>query len=49
MKKIINVILGTIGLCVATFIAHRYLNIEANPEHLFFMFGGLLVGVLISD
>jgi hypothetical protein len=49
MKKIIKIIAGTIGFCIATFIAHRYLNIEANPAHLFFMVGGLITGVLISD
>ena len=48
MKKITSVIAGTLGLCFATFIAHRYLNIEANIAHLYFMVVGLLVGVLIN-
>ena len=49
MSKSKKIILGSIGFVIATIIADKLLNIDANPSHLFFMIGGLITGVLISD
>jgi hypothetical protein len=49
MNKLSKIIIGSIGLCIATFICDKFLNIEANPSHLFFMIGGLVTGILISN
>ena len=49
MSKLKTIILGSIGFIIATIIADNFLNIEANPTHLFFLIGGLITGVIISD
>ena len=49
MSKLKIIIVGIVGVIIATIITDRFLNIEANPSHLFFLMNGLILGVLISD
>jgi hypothetical protein len=49
MSKLEKIIVGGVGVVIAVVIADKFLNIEANISHLFFMIGGLVVGVIISD
>tara|TARA_R110000803_G_scaffold23069_4_gene56854 strand:+ start:5766 stop:5921 length:156 start_codon:yes stop_codon:yes gene_type:complete len=49
MNKIKTIIIGIIGLCIATFIGCKFIGIEFNIGNLYHTLTGIILGVCICE
>ena len=49
MNKIKTIIIGFIGLCIATFIGHKFIGIEFNVGYFYHTTTGLILGICICE
>ena len=49
MNKIKTIIIGFIGSCIASFIAHKFIGIEFNVGYFYYTTTGIILGVYICE